>query len=67
MKQWTISRKPNCISNARVGSSETIREAHIMMNLGLILIESLLSEYDEDIVQPLLKDNGTSKYYIILK
>jgi hypothetical protein len=29
-----------------------------MMNLGLILIEFLLSEYDEDIVQPLLKDNG---------
>src|SRR5688572_21419985 len=27
MLQWTISRKPNCIFNARVGSSETTREA----------------------------------------
>jgi hypothetical protein len=25
-KDWTISRKPNCISNAKVGSSETTRE-----------------------------------------
>ena len=59
--QWTISRKPKIIYlNNLVGSSETIREAPYCK-----ATIKLRKSKDEDIVQPLLKDNGYYKNILI--